>query len=55
MEKEECKWKPHGKYGWIIVPPHKEGCARNREDIKNRPYCAVCGKKIEVAENEADI
>ena len=55
MEEEVCKWKPHGKYGWIIVPPHEEGCARNREDIRNRPFCAVCGKKIEVEEREADI
>ena len=47
---ESCEWKPHGKYGWIIVPPHKDGAARNRDDLKNRPYCAVCGKKIRVAE-----
>jgi hypothetical protein len=50
---ERCEWKPHGQYGWIIVPPHKEGAARNRDDLKNRPYCAVCGKEIKV--NEADI
>ena len=53
--KEHCEWKPFGVYGWIIVPPHKEGAARNRDDLQNRPYCAVCGKKIKVVENEADI
>lgn len=52
LEAEECEWKPHGTYGWIITPPHKEGAARNRADIKNRPYCAVCGKRIKIAEVE---
>jgi len=50
-----CEWKPHGQYGWIIVPPHENGSARNRDDLKNRPCCAVCGKRIKVVEHEADI
>ena len=48
-----CVWKPHGQYGWIIVSDHAEAEARNRDDIKNRPYCTVCGRRIFV--NEADI
>ena len=48
-----CEWKPHSVYGWIIVSSHKEAEARNRDDIKNRPHCTVCGKRIKV--NEADI
>lgn len=47
-----CEWKPHGQYGWIIVSSHKEAEARNRDDIKNRPYCTVCGKRIKIAEVE---
>lgn len=50
-----CIWKPHGQYGWIIVSDHAEAEARNRDDIKNRPYCTVCGKRIKVVEHEADI
>ena len=50
-----CEWKPHGIYGWIIVSDHEESEARNRDDIKNRPHCTVCGKKIKVVDNEADI
>lgn len=44
----KCEWKPHGQYGWIIVSDHAEAEARNRDDIKNRPYCTVCGRKIKV-------
>lgn len=51
----KCEWKPHGQYGWIIVSDHAEAEARNRDDIKNRPYCTVCGRKIKVVEHEADI
>ena len=47
-----CKWKPHGQYGWIIVSDHVEAEARNRNDIKNRPYCTVCGKRIKISEVE---
>lgn len=50
-----CEWKPHGTYGWIIVSDHAEAEARNRDDIKNRPHCTVCGKRIRVVEHEADI
>jgi len=50
-----CEWKPHGTYGWIIVSDHAEAEARNRDDIKNRPHCTVCGRKIKVVEREADI
>ena len=49
-EEEYCEWKPHGVYGWRIVSDHKEAEARNRDDIKNRPHCTVCGKKIKVKE-----
>lgn len=54
---ETCEWKVYGKYGWVIIPPHKEGFARNRDDVEKRPYCAVCGKRIEILEvdNETDI
>ena len=52
---ENCIWKGYVPYGWIVVPPHEEGAARNRDDLKNRPYCSVCGKKIKVVDNEADI
>ena len=55
VTEQTCKWKPHGQYGWIIVSDHAEAEARNRDDIKNRPYCTVCGRKIRVIENEADI
>ena len=54
-EEEYCEWKPHGVYGWIIVSDHAEAEARNRDDIKNRPHCTVCGRKIKVKEREADI
>ena len=47
-----CKWHPHGQYGWIIVSDHAEAEARNRDDIKNRPYCTVCGKRIKISEVE---
>lgn len=47
---EYCEWKPHGTYGWIIVSDHAEAEARNRDDIKNRPHCTVCGRKIKVVE-----
>ena len=47
-----CEWKPHGVYGWIIVSSHNEAEARNRDDIKNRPHCTVCGKKIKIVEVE---
>ena len=46
-----CEWKPHGAYGWIIVSDHAEAEARNRDDIENRPYCTVCGKRIFVKED----
>ena len=51
---EPCLWKPHGTYGWIIVSDHAEAEARNRDDIKNRPHCTVCGRKIKVKENDLD-
>ena len=47
---EYCEWKPHGVYGWIIVSDHAEAEARNRDDIKSRPHCTVCGRKIKVVE-----
>ena len=47
---EYCEWKPHGTYGWIIVSDHAEAEARNRDDIKHRPHCTVCGRKIRVKE-----
>ena len=50
LEDEFCEWKPHGVYGWIIVSDHAEAEARNRDDIKNRPHCTVCGRKIKVKE-----
>ena len=50
-----CEWKPYGTYGWIIVSDHKEAEARNRDDIKNRPHCTVCGRKIKVVEREENI
>lgn len=49
-----CEWKPYGAYGWIIVSDHEEAEARNRDDIKNRPHCTVCGRKIKVKENDLD-
>lgn len=52
---EFCEWKPHGVYGWIIVSDHEEAEARNRDDIKNRPHCTVCGRKIKVVEREENI
>lgn len=48
LEDEYCEWKPQGVYGWIILSNHKEVEARNLDDIKNRPYCGVCGRKIKV-------
>ena len=45
-----CEWHPYGTYGWIIVSDHQEAEARNRDDIKNRPHCTVCGRKIKVVE-----
>ena len=51
---ESCEWKPYGTYGWIIVSDHEEAEARNRDDIKNRPHCTVCGRKIRVKENDLD-
>ena len=50
LDNEYCEWKPHGTYGWIIVSEHAESEARNRDDIKNRPHCTVCGRKIRVVE-----
>ena len=52
LEEDCCKWHPHGQYGWIIVSDHAEAEARNRDDIKNRPYCTVCGKRIKISEVE---
>ena len=50
LDNDYCEWKPHGTYGWIIVSDHAEAEARNRDDIKNRPHCTVCGRKIRVKE-----
>jgi hypothetical protein len=47
-EADVCVWKPHGEFGWIIVPPHKNGATRLAEELEIRPYCSVCGKKIKV-------
>ena len=55
LDNEYCNWKPHGLYGWIVVSEHEEAEARNRDDIKNRPHCTVCGRKIRVVEREEDI
>jgi hypothetical protein len=52
-EADVCVWKPHGEFGWIIVPPHKNGATRLAEELEIRPYCSVCGRRIKI--NEADI
>lgn len=51
-EADVCVWKPHGEFGWIIVPPHKNGATRLAEELEIRPYCSVCGKPIKISEVE---
>ena len=49
---EHCEWKPVGDYGWLVLSPHEVRDARNRDDLENRPYCPVCGKRIKISEVE---
>ena len=49
---EHCEWKPLGTYGWLIMSPHEVREVRNRDDLQNRQYCGVCGKKIKIKERE---
>ena len=51
-EEDACEWKEHGEFGWIIVPPHKNGATRLAEELEIRPYCSVCGKPIKISEVE---
>ena len=54
-EEDYCKWTSVGKYGWLFLSPHKVRDARYKEDICDRPYCQVCGKRIKAVECEEDI
>ena len=47
---EYCEWSPVGVYGWLFLSPHEVKDGRYKEDIQDRPYCPVCGRKIKVKE-----
>ena len=53
-EEEYCEWTSLGKYDWLFFSPHKVKDARYKEDICDRPYCQVCGKRIKAVVNDLD-
>ena len=50
-EAEVCEWKRFKNFE-LIIAPHDKTITLQTFDLKDYPYCPVCGKPIKISEVE---